>query len=124
MSSTKQKLPEMNMGAKIADAFKFMDLLPRYPRLIAVSFLGLVSVLNVGAANPHTIPPTVAITSPSSGTSYTTAQTVTITATASDNTGLSKVEFYDGATLKTTDTTSPYSYAWPITSANNGNHSW
>ena len=37
---------------------------------------------------------------------------------------MSSVRFYDGTTLKYTDTTSPYSYAWSITSANNGSHSW
>src|SRR5207247_8659714 len=58
------------------------------------------------------------------GSSYTTAQTVTINASASDNVGVTKVEFYDGATLKATATTAPYSYAWAITSANNGTHSW
>src|SRR6185369_8624632 len=71
-----------------------------------------------------TTPPSVSISSPASGTTYTTAQTVTITAAASDTVGVTKVEFYDGATLKATDTTAPYTYAWAITSANNGAHSW
>ncbi|MBU2110013.1 fibronectin type III domain-containing protein, partial [Patescibacteria group bacterium] len=71
-----------------------------------------------------TIPPTVSITSPASGTTYTTAQTVTINASATDNVGVTKVEFYDGTTLVATDTVSPYTYSWSITSANNGTHSW
>jgi hypothetical protein len=71
-----------------------------------------------------TIAPTVSITSPAPGTTYTTAQTVTITANASDNVSVARVEFYDGTTLKATDTSYPYTYAWAFTSANNGTHSW
>jgi hypothetical protein len=66
----------------------------------------------------------VSITSPASGTTYTTAQTVTISASASDNVGVTKVEFYDGATLKGTDTSSPYDFAWTISSSDNGTHNW
>ncbi len=80
--------------------------------------------LTVNIASADTTPPTVSISSPASGSAYTTAQTVTITASASDNVGVSKVEFYDGTTLKATDTASPYTYAWAFTSANNGTHSW
>src|SRR5439155_8613337 len=79
--------------------------------------------LTVSIATDTTLP-TVSISSPLSGTSYTSAQTVTITAAASDNVGVTKVEFYDGATLKATDTEAPFTYAWAITSANNGTHSW
>ena len=67
---------------------------------------------------PDTTKPTVSITN--SSATYTNAQTVTITASATDNIGVTKVEIYDGATLKTTGT----SYAWTFTSANNGAHNW
>ena len=80
--------------------------------------------LTVNIATADTQPPTVSISSPASGTTYTTAQTVTISATASDNVGVTKVEFYDNGVLKGTDTASPYSTAWSISSANNGSHSW
>src|SRR4030042_214292 len=82
---------------------------------------------NEASATTHsldTIPPTVSITSPPNNTTYTTAQTVTISASASDNVGVTKVEFYDGTTLKGTDTASPYTYSWSFTSANNGTHTW
>ena len=68
--------------------------------------------------------PSVSITSPSNNTTYTSAQMVTINASASDNVGVTKVEFYDGTALKGTDTSSPYSYSWSFTSVNNGTHSW
>jgi hypothetical protein len=49
--------------------------------------------LTVNIGSTDTTPPAVSITSPASGTTYTTAQTVTLTATASDNVGVTKVEF-------------------------------
>jgi hypothetical protein len=70
-----------------------------------------------------TTPPTVTITSPAAGATFTTAQTVTVSASASDNVGVSKVSFFDGATLLGTDTSSPFSVAWPISAAKNGSHS-
>lgn len=71
-----------------------------------------------------TAPPVVAITSPASGTTYTTAQTVRIVAAATDDVGVVKVEFYDGAMLMGTDTSAPYIYLWSITNADNGTHNW
>ena len=66
--------------------------------------------------------PIVSLSAPVSGSIYSTAQTIVIKAIASDNVGVAKVEFYDGATLLGADTTSPYSYSWPIVAANNGSH--
>jgi hypothetical protein len=83
----------------------------------------LVTIKDDDIATVDTTAPTVALTSPANATTYTSAQTVTITASASDNVGVSKVELYDGTTLKGTDTTAPYSFAWAITSDNNGSHS-
>ncbi len=72
-----------------------------------------------------TTPPTVSLAASPAGPTYTSAQTVALTATASDNSGtVSKVEFYDGSTLVATDTASPFTYAWSITNANNGTHNW
>ena len=58
-------------------------------------------------------PPTVSLTSPADGASYLPPATITLTASASDSDGtISKVEFYNGATLLATSTASPYTYAW------------
>src|SRR5262249_24973050 len=38
--------------------------------------------------------------------------------------GVTRVEFYDGTTLKSTVTVSPYMYPWTFTAADNGVHSW
>jgi hypothetical protein len=56
------------------------------------------------------IAPTVALTSPAEGS--TVAGTVTISASADDNFGVTKVEFYAGSTLAGTDTSAPYSVNW------------
>jgi hypothetical protein len=64
--------------------------------------------------------PTVAITAPVEGS--TVSGTVSITATATDNVGVTKVDFYRGSTLISTDTTSPYSAAWNSAGVTNGTH--
>lgn len=55
------------------------------------------------------IAPTVAITSPANGAIVARKSNVTITATASDNVGVTRVEFLVNGTLQCTDTTAPYS---------------
>jgi hypothetical protein len=61
--------------------------------------------------------PTVSITSPAGGSSFTAPASVTINATASDADGaISKVEFFNGSTKLGEDVTSPYAYTWPVTS--------
>jgi hypothetical protein len=69
-----------------------------------------------------TTDPTAAITSPTTGVTIDSEQTLTIVAQASDDVGVVKVEFYDGATLIGTDTTNTYSVAYPVTDADNGTH--
>jgi hypothetical protein len=69
-----------------------------------------------------TIAPTVDITSPSANTTVTSAQTLNIVASASDDTGVTKVEFFDGGSLIGTDTTNPFSVSLPVTEGNNGTH--
>lgn len=54
--------------------------------------------------------PTITLTSPADGDPV--VDTVLITATASDNKGVVKVEFYIDAALRHTDLLEPYEYAW------------
>jgi RHS repeat-associated protein len=58
--------------------------------------------------------PTVSITSPTAGTTFTAASAILLTANAADinNGTITKVDFFRGTTLLGTDTTSPYSYSW------------
>ncbi|MES2437824.1 MAG: Ig-like domain-containing protein, partial [Verrucomicrobiota bacterium] len=53
-------------------------------------------------------PPTVSLDSPVDGSVLISGASVTLTATASDDSAVSKVEFYDGTTLLGQDTTVPY----------------
>ena len=74
-----------------------------------------VSVTVSGTTNK---PPTVSLTSPTSGASFTAPATISLTASASDPEGkMSKVEFYSGSTLLGTDTTSPYTFGWTSVAA-------
>jgi hypothetical protein len=80
------------------------------------------SVVNV-VVNPTNALPSVAITSPASGTVLTAPANITLTANAADSGGtVSKVDFYDGTLLLGTDTTSPYSLA--LTGVVAGSHTY
>jgi len=76
--------------------------------------------INVGSAwtsgSGDTTAPTVSVTE--SGTSG----TVTFTATASDNVGVTKVEFYVDGALKGTDTATPWTLSFDSTTLTNGSH--
>jgi hypothetical protein len=67
-------------------------------------------------AGGDTVAPTVSASS--SGTSG----TITFSATASDNVGVTNVEFYVDGVLKGSDATSPYSLAFNSTTVTNGTH--
>lgn len=69
---------------------------------------------------PDTQAPAAVITSPAAGS--TLSGTATITANASDNVGVTKVQLYVDSVLTSTDTTAPYSFAWNTTSAAGGSH--
>lgn len=65
-------------------------------------------------------PPSISITSPNNGA--TVSGVVTITADATDDKGITKVEFYLDGIYKSTDTSFPYSWSWDTTQSNNGSH--
>jgi endoglucanase len=59
------------------------------------------------------LPPTVSITAPAAGATFTAPASVTITASASDSDGtVSKVEFFQGTTKLGEDFTAPFSFTW------------
>jgi subtilisin family serine protease len=74
-----------------------------------------------GSAPGDTTPPTTSITSPANGA--TVSGTINVTANASDNVGVTRVELYIDGVLRGTDTSSPYSIAWDTTTVSNGGHS-
>jgi glucose/arabinose dehydrogenase len=63
--------------------------------------------------------PTVSITSPANGATIARKSNVTITATASDNVGVTRVEFFVNGALQCTDTSAPYSCVWRVPAAMN-----
>ncbi|KFE72344.1 S8 family serine peptidase [Hyalangium minutum] len=84
--------------------------------LLYTSFIG-------GGTPPpvDTTAPSTSITSPAGGA--TLGGTATISASASDNVGVTKVEFYSGTTLLGSDTSSPYSFDWNTATVANGTYS-
>lgn len=76
-----------------------------------------------GGATPpvtDTILPSVAITAPATGS--TVQGIVAITATASDDVGVSRVEFYQDGALLGSDGTAPYSFNWNTRTLVRGNY--
>lgn len=66
-----------------------------------------------------TVAPVVTITSPSDGSTVRRNSGLTIRASASDNVGVTKVEFYINNSLLSTDTASPYRASWTVPSTRN-----
>jgi chitodextrinase len=91
-------------------------------RVIAVSDLACVPTGFGDNCNvpSDTTPPVVTLTAPMEGA--TVSGTTNLTATASDNVGVTKVEFYDNSSLLATDTSSPYTASWDTTKVANGSH--
>jgi chitinase len=69
---------------------------------------------------PESVPPVVSITFPANNA--TLGGTVSVTAAASDNIGVTKVEFYRNGTLQATDTSTPYVYSWNTSSSAAGTY--
>jgi M6 family metalloprotease-like protein len=84
-----------------------------------VDNIGLV-VAQTAPPAPDTTAPTTSITSPSNGA--TVSGTTTVTASASDNAGVSRVEFFVDGALAATDSSAPYSFSWNTTAVSDGSH--
>src|SRR5207253_202578 len=69
---------------------------------------------------PDTTAPTTTITAPANGA--TVSGTTTVTATASDNVGVTKVEIYLDGALQTSCASSPCNWSWNTTASANGSH--
>jgi glucose/arabinose dehydrogenase len=79
---------------------------------------GSVNRIGFVAAGDN-IAPTVSITNPANNSIVPRKATVTITATASDNVGVTRVEFLVNGALQCTDTSAPYSCNWRVPGAAN-----
>lgn len=70
------------------------------------------TVLTLSAAGPNN-PPTVSMTGPIDGATFTQPVDITVTASASDADGsIGQVNFYTGSTWLGVDTTAPYGIVW------------
>lgn len=67
-----------------------------------------------------TTPPAVSMGTPASGA--TVSGTTSVTASATDNVGVTQVQLLVDGALYATDTTAPYSFAWNTTLVSNGLH--
>jgi len=87
------------------DAFTAMGADPRYQGLMPPP-----------PPSPPTdaAPPTVAITNPADGSTVTRGSTVTIAAEATDDVGVTQVQFRVNGSLKCTDQTAPFTCAWKV----------
>ncbi|MBX3740394.1 MAG: metallophosphoesterase [Akkermansiaceae bacterium] len=84
-------VPLQNMSSATEDAF---------------SFAFFSTTANAGT------PPTVSLTAPANNTTVRQGTAVTLSATATDDSGVSMVRFYDGEKLISEDRTAPYQFVW------------
>lgn len=75
---------------------------------------------SIFGSTPDTTAPTTSVTSPAAGS--TVSGTITVTASASDDVGVAKVELYVDGALLGTDTSSPYEFSWNTTTVADGSH--
>ncbi len=91
-----------------------------YDNQSATSTSTLVNITVYSSGTPANQPPTVTLTSPATGGSYTAPAGITLAATATDPDGsIAAVRFYHGTTLLGTDSASPYSFTWTGVPAGN-----
>ncbi|RKH40688.1 M20/M25/M40 family metallo-hydrolase [Corallococcus sicarius] len=99
-------------GGNATNALKFAR--------IAAAYLAELGKGTIPGLPTDTTDPTVSLSSPASGATVT--GTVSIAATATDNVGVSKVEFLVDGAVKGTSFASPYSFAWDSRTVANGSH--
>ena len=88
---------------------------------VAIDNLGLQSTSQPTSvtvnATPANTAPTVALTAPSNNAAVVQGNSITLSANASDDGSIAKVDFFDGTTLIGSDTTAPYSLPWATSTA-------
>jgi hypothetical protein len=91
---------------------------PGYYMLFAVDSNGVPSIAKFVRVEAPNQPPTVTLTSPADGATYTAPAKINLAATANDPDGtVSSVSFYNGSSLIATDTASPYTARWNVAAA-------
>jgi beta-lactamase superfamily II metal-dependent hydrolase len=88
---------------------------------VGLAGLPLTFALDNAPPVPDTEPPATSVTSPAGGA--TVAATVTVTASASDNVGVARVQLWIDGALFSTDWAAPYEWSWNTKPLANGSHS-
>jgi poly(hydroxyalkanoate) depolymerase family esterase len=91
-----------------------------YSSFYAARFFGLTAPGGGGGNGGDTTPPTAVITSPAAGA--TLSGTVTVTATASDDVGVTRVDVLVDGAVAGSDATAPYAVAIDTTALAGGSH--
>src|SRR5262245_12847257 len=85
---------------------------PGFYMLFIINTSGVPSLARMVTLQGNSLP-TVALSQPANGATFTAPATVNLAATASDSDGsVTKVEFFNGQTKLGEDTTAPYAFAW------------
>jgi len=85
---------------------------PGFYMLFVVDANGVPSVARMVTLQGNSLP-TVTLTQPANGATFTAPATVNLAATAADSDGsVTKVEFFNGQTKLGEDTTAPYTFSW------------
>jgi regulation of enolase protein 1 (concanavalin A-like superfamily) len=80
---------------------------------VSVRTTATISQIAVVETGAGTVTPTVSLTSPAAGASFTAPTSIAVGATASATSGsISRVDFYVGSTLIGSDTAAPYAMTW------------
>ncbi|MCB2406506.1 Ig-like domain-containing protein [Hymenobacter lucidus] len=100
-------------GTPDADVDKMVFLFAPNSTTSHVYHIDNIRSLVKNGTTPTNAAPTVSLTAPANGATFTAPASLTITANAADSDGtVAKVEFYNGATLLGAATAAPYSYTW------------
>jgi Bacterial Ig domain len=93
-------------------------IMPFHPRFIFAGLAALLSACSPPPPAPDTLAPLVILTS--SSATVTLTSRITLTATASDDTNVTRVDFFDGALKIGEDSSAPFELRYPITRTQNG----
>ena len=115
--------PKDVFGATLFNSFIIPAMSNHDSYLFIEQGLDLVSVGDHGhpPASTDTSAPTVSLTSPANNTTLTSSP-VALSADATDNVGVTRVDFSVDGNIVNSDNTSPYTFNWDVTTAQNGNH--
>jgi hypothetical protein len=123
-----RKTNPLNIALTPLEALPAMASMPQRPAYPAV-FAPVPPVPPLPNINDGELPPAPDTTAPSvvlaaSSNNVTASGNLTLTATASDNVGVTKVEFYRGNVLLATKTAAPYTHVVALTAADNGTQTY